>query len=635
MTTTPAGKLFAGFLLFLGSISQLHAQGGQYTPEQMLDPRLAPKHNNVVLSVPSAEELKACTVVSVPGTTANSGGFLLLDANKKPLRRFFDSKGGGKVDVWSYYKDGVEVYREFDTAYKGTPNNFRWLNGGGMKWGVGGVDPTTGKGFITTWAMISAEEAAFEAFQAVAAQDFARLQTLFITDKDVQGLKLPAAQAKRFAETQQQAAKKFSDMGKTLNLAAAKFELVEGGVPSCDTTGDVETIRYSSRAIRYEIKGDHKWIHTGEMIRVGMAWRFVDVPSDKDPVTGTDGGGPIVAKGPANSPELEAMLKLLAEHDLKPPPGAGILAKNAEVHKYYVKRVELVQKIVRLDGAEQREGWYKQLFDNYTASAQNSGDDKSLKALKDTVIAQMPGSNLAAYGVYRHAWTRYAIDTAKSPDDQKKVTAAQDRWFDDLAEFVKRYSKAEDTPEALHQLAIGCEFGGKSAEAKRWYTQLFEAYPSHHLAPRSRGSVARLDLVGNGLKLTAPRLDTGAAFDLAQLKGKFVIVHYWRSQNSEQYKDDFARLKLRLAAVKDLELVSINLDDDAATARAAVAKSQAPGIHLYQTPSNNSGGGLTGPLAAQYGIHIMPTLFLVDRAGRVTANALQIGDIETELRKIQ
>ena len=128
MTKIPAVKGFlAGFVLLVGSVTQASAQA-KYAPGDMLDPRLAPKLDDVVLSIPSADELKSCTVVSVQGATQGSGGFLLLDANKKPLRRFYDSKGGGKVDVWSYYKDGVEVYREFDTAYKGSPNNFRWLN---------------------------------------------------------------------------------------------------------------------------------------------------------------------------------------------------------------------------------------------------------------------------------------------------------------------------------------------------------------------------------------------------------------------------------------------------------------------------------------------------------------------------
>ena len=139
------------------------------------------------------------------------------------------------------------------------------------------------------------------------------------------------------------------------------------------------------------------------------------------------------------------------------------------------------------------------------------------------------------------------------------------------------------------------------------------------------------------MTLSAPRLISGQAFDLTELKGKIVIVHYWGSY-SDQYKDDFARLRQTLkdaGAKQNVELVSINLDDDAAKAKAAVAATEAPGIHLYQTPNNNSGGGLNSPLAVQYGIHILPTLFMINREGRVTSNALQIGDIATELRKVQ
>ena len=174
---------------------------------------------------------------------APAAGFS-LDAKKKPLRRFYDSNGDGKVDVWSYYKDGVEVYREFDTTYKGTPNNFRWLNAGGMKWGVGGVD-AKGKAVITSWGMISAEEVGFEAFQAIARQDFARLQTLLITDEDTQSLKLPAVQSKRSPAIQQQGGEESSAIWSNRSTwPTAKFEVVEGAMPQCDTTSDVEIIKY-------------------------------------------------------------------------------------------------------------------------------------------------------------------------------------------------------------------------------------------------------------------------------------------------------------------------------------------------------------------------------------------------------
>jgi hypothetical protein len=44
---------------------------------------------------------------------------------------------------------------------------------------------------------------------------------------------------------------------------------------------------------------------------------------------------------------------------------------------------------------------------------------------------------------------------------------------------------------------------------------------------------------------------------------------------------------------------------------------------------------MNSPAAMQYGIQMLPTLFMVGRDGRVTNNALQIADIETELKKVQ
>ncbi len=215
---------------------------------------------------------------------------MLLDAKKQPLRRFFDSTGRGNVDMWSYFKDGVEVYREFDSTHKGVANNFRWLNAGGMKWGVGTVD-ARGKAVINAWRMISAEEAGFEAYQAVAKQDFARLHVLFITAEEMQSMKLPAAKIKATLANQQLAQKKFAELLKAVNLANYKFEDVESAVPQCDTTGDVDIIKFASRPIRYKLsERDRGWIHTGEMFQVGMAWKLVDVPSDKEPAIGPDPG---------------------------------------------------------------------------------------------------------------------------------------------------------------------------------------------------------------------------------------------------------------------------------------------------------------------------------------------------------
>jgi hypothetical protein len=603
----------------------------------MLDARLAPKHDDVIVSTPAPDEVSGCTVASIQGSTPGSSGWVLFDSKKQPLRRFFDSNGDDKVDVWSYFKDGVEVYREFDTTFKGAPNNFRWLNAGGMKWGVGSV--VSGKAVITAWRMISAEEVGFEAYQAVATNDFARLQTLMISEADMQLIKLPAAKAKAITAGQQKAKDKFSDLTKSVNLSRGKFELVESSVPQCDTSTEVECIKFPSRAIRFKTAEKHDWIHTGEMIQVGMAWRLVDVPTDKDgpPIEGGTKPPPPTGGGA----ELQKLLLALTDIDEKQPPLGPVRGNAAKVDTYLRTRIALVHKIIPLDDADKREGWYKQLFDNLMALAQNAGDDASfasLKKMSDEVAAKMPGSSLAGYGHYRVIWSRYAIDMAEPNRTIPQITKIQDKWLESLVEFVKLYPTAEDTPEALRHLGNGSEFAGKDEEAKRWYTQLYESFPKHALADHAKGCVARLNLVGNAMKLTAPLLhDAGKTFDIGQLKGKVVIVHYWASYG-DQYLDDFAKMKRLLDAVgakQNVELVSINLDAEASKAKEAVRKANAPGIHLFQAPPNNASGVSSSPLATQYGIHILPTVFMIDRNGRVSNRSLQVGDIETELKKVQ
>ena len=119
MTKIPAAKsLLAGFVLLLGSVAR-RAQG-KYAPGDMLLARLAlaPKHDDVVLTIPTPG-VKSCSVVSVQEALAAAAGPLLKDVTAARCARFFDSNGDGKVDARSYHIPGeIEIQREFDTAYK-------------------------------------------------------------------------------------------------------------------------------------------------------------------------------------------------------------------------------------------------------------------------------------------------------------------------------------------------------------------------------------------------------------------------------------------------------------------------------------------------------------------------------------
>src|SRR5207248_2207064 len=148
----------------------------------------------------------------------------------RKLRRFFGNNGKG-VEIWSYYKDGAEVYREVDTNQDGVPDQYRWLNAGGMKWGV----DVNADGKIDGWRMISAEEVAQEVFLATATNDFNRLHILFITEAELRALKLPAAKVEKIQKQLAAASKKFEETVKKLPALTkdANFVRVESAVPQC------------------------------------------------------------------------------------------------------------------------------------------------------------------------------------------------------------------------------------------------------------------------------------------------------------------------------------------------------------------------------------------------------------------
>ena len=192
MTRTPSGRrvlLLAVSLLLDSGVTPAMAQQKAQVPtvEQMLT-IYRPRQPGIVVSTPQPSEYSSCEVRFIEGRAPKSNGYLLLDAQKRPVRRYFDSNGDRKVDVWSYYKDGVEVYREIDTNFNGTADQYRWLNGAGTRWGL----DTNEDGKIDAWKQISPEEAAQEVFQALAAHDVERFQALLISEQEIRALKLPA-----------------------------------------------------------------------------------------------------------------------------------------------------------------------------------------------------------------------------------------------------------------------------------------------------------------------------------------------------------------------------------------------------------------------------------------------------------
>ena len=71
------------------------------------------------------------------------------------------------------------------------------------------------------------------------------------------------------------------------------------------------------------------------------------------------------------------------------------------------------------------------------------------------------------------------------------------------------------------------------------------------------------------------------------------------------------------------------LDDDAKTASEAVRNANLPGTHLH------AAGGLDrSPLAAGYGIMVVPHIILAGKDGKVTNKNAQIATLEDEVKRL-
>ncbi|MEI7686641.1 MAG: thioredoxin-like domain-containing protein [Planctomycetota bacterium] len=569
---------------------------------------IKPKTDEIVFTTPTPAEIGKCTVEIIK-TPGGGSGYLLSDGGKLPVRKFLDTDGDGRVDSWSFFRDGVEVYRE---NLVGKGYSFRWMGAGGMKWGTGTVNGA-GKAQVESWRMISAEEAAAEAFAALQTGDFDRFKALLITPQEMQALGLPAAETQRLTALQAGAPAKFQKIrGAIASLPQAKFSRLENAQPGAfpaDVTGGAQDIIKANGLILFENPNaakKHDWLQSYDIVQIGNAWRLTDVPSP-------DIAGPV---------DNDALVKL-AEIDGRQPQG-----KDPKFGNWTLERVQQLKTIAELPATKDKDNWYKQIFDSLATAVTNDHAvaNPVLTQWKDSIEKAMPGSNLAAYGAYRELWANFQLEMSKTPP--AKMQGVQDAYHAKLEKFIEAYPKSGDTPDAMYQLATGSEFGGKDDLAKKWYKAIATEFPGSNNAAKATGSIRRLDAVGQPMEVAGQTL-SGTPYKLTP--GKITVVYYWASY-STQATGDFATLaKLQSTFGKDLDIVTVNLDDKAEDANNFIARSPLKTLTLHQPGTN---GGMDSPLATHYGIFGLPHLFLVDRDGKVVSNKAQANNLEDEINRI-
>jgi thiol-disulfide isomerase/thioredoxin len=582
-------------------------QAGVPTPAQMMSYR--PRISGVDYTTPPADKVDSCKVDWVQGTPRGGWTLTVKDADGNLLRRFIDSGGNdNRPDIWSYYKDGVEVYSEKDTTYTGKPNEYHWFNSGGSRWGV----DNDRDGRIDEWKIISPEEVSQEILQALITKDFARLQPLMLTEAELKELNLPAEQVSRIREQLKSAPEKFQETLSKLTKLSAKATWIhlETAAPQRvapdGITGRAEVIKHARGTLLYDNGGNSDWIQTGEMYQIGNVWRIVSAP-----VPG------------ASAPDASS------------GKGAGELAieENPELQKLIAELTDILEKIVAKAKPAQRDPWIRQVADSLSTAAQSDPNDSAAMTrmldLERRLSTMLPaGHALTAYVTYREMQADYARNLPPN-GKETNFTKVQEAWLARLAKFVQTFPRGEDTPDALLQAGMVSEFLNKEVEAQNGYKQLVDHFGDKPQAKKAEGSIRRLKLEGQSLNLSGPMLsDPNIAFDVDQKRGKVMIVYYWASWN-DHCTSDFAKLKGMLDKnAGKLELVCVNLDGTIEEARKYLNSSPAPGTHLHQD------GGLESKMATDYGIQVLPTIFLVGKDGKVVSRNGQIANLEDEIKKL-
>ena len=606
---------------------------GAYTPADALV--FKPIQPNVDYYQPTRPEIATCTM-----RAENQGGvsaWVVRNGKGETLRRFADTNGDDTVDLWCYYNDGLESYRDVDSDFNKKADQYRWFQASGTRWGIDKNED----GRIDYWKVISAPEVAEELVWALKARDRSRFELLLVTPPELETLGFGPQQTERLTAELKVAPTAFSKLAADQKIIAPQTEFADfyrtrpATIPA-GTEGSTKDVTIHDNATALVTTGDkHEQIYLGTLVAVGDTWKLLDAPT-----VGTENPGGLLtqnvqdgAQAPADtSGPSDEMQKWMA--DLERLDAQAAQAAPNQQGSLTDQRAEILQKLADAATDESVRGeWIRQLADMLSSAAQDADANyakglERLDQLAESLAAKNPNDPLISYVKFRRMWADNSISQQAPDADFAKI---QEKWLTDLEAFANAYPTSNDAAEALLQLGMSHEFANRLDVAKQWYDKLVKDFPNTPQAAKAQGVLRRLDSVGKPIRFSAKDV-RGSTVNVSAppYLGRVVLIQFWGTVD-DRCKEDMDTLKelyAKYGGRGGFEIIGVCLDKDPKTMQAFLAENR------YLWRQIQEPGGFDGKLANDLGVMTLPMMILVDQKGTVVGNNIFPANLEGELKRL-